>query len=259
MVDQGGASGTLNALTSALKNASSSPRFFRSIQQWTASFLRYAIVAEALGQTSRAWSLNHLMMVTRLAEEQRLSEEGTPFLALVYDDLRRRNWASRAERKDSSLDILKESALRDEPILLAAKQRLGQVLSAAGVLSGGGVAQSILQKQSEAASALTARAEQAAKALASQQQGIENRERALRSQGSGDSWAAETDHPMNSREKKSKKFFEKIQQKNWEKKGAAQNQQPIMPWQSSYKPKSHKGGGKAKGKGKGKGKGKSGW
>jgi hypothetical protein len=256
-LDAGGLTGTIGALSTALRQATASPRFFRSLNQWTASFMRYAIVAEALGQVKRVWVLNHLLLIQRIAEEQRIADDGNPYLALVYDEMRRKSWAHRAERRDSSLDLLKESALKDEHIFQAAKQRLVQVLSSSGVLSNQGAASSLLQKQTEAASALTARAELATKALEKQSSQFGRREQAMRAPD------AFGDSPMNARQKKTAKFFDKLKSKQQQRQpgqgqssgskgGSNQGSGKVMPWQKAW----HKGGqgqGRSKG-GKGGGK-----
>jgi hypothetical protein len=97
-LDAGGLTGTIGALSTALRQATASPRFFRSLNQWTASFMRYAIVAEALGQVKRVWVLNHLLLIQRIAEEQRIADDGNPYLALVYDEMRRKSWAQCGEK-----------------------------------------------------------------------------------------------------------------------------------------------------------------
>jgi hypothetical protein len=175
-----GATRTILALATVPKGAMAPPTLLSSLEQ---CFRKYAVTTEAMGRVNRVLMLNQLMLVTRIAEEQGVTEEVDPYLALVYEDLKRRSWASSAERSDRSLDLVQRSAMNDDSTLLVAKQILVQVLSAAGVLTQGGAAQSITQRQTEAASELTARAESTSIALASQQQSIKSCKRSFKSQG----------------------------------------------------------------------------
>ena len=81
----GQAISNLQDLGRALKSATSSSRFFRSLGQWTGAFLRYAAVAISTKQLSWPDVLSHIDVVTQLAEQER--QKGNPlFLAFVYEE-----------------------------------------------------------------------------------------------------------------------------------------------------------------------------
>ena len=73
-----------------------------------------------------------------MAEEERVDTGSHGcFCTMLYDDLQRRNWSSRAERMDPSLDLEAECMKPQKMILESARQRLGPVLKAAGVAGHG--------------------------------------------------------------------------------------------------------------------------
>ena len=81
--------GTLQQLGAALKAVSSSPRFFRSFPQWLAAFFKYAVVAVGTKQLTWPQVLSYVNVVCELQEKQR-AESGNPFLAMLYDDVLRK-------------------------------------------------------------------------------------------------------------------------------------------------------------------------
>jgi hypothetical protein len=66
--------------------------------------------------------------------------------AFLYDDLLRRQWARRADKRDPSLDITAESQKIDKDMLELARQRLSQVLQEVGLHEGMGAASSLPSK-----------------------------------------------------------------------------------------------------------------
>ena len=57
-------------------------------------------------QPSSSWAdvVAHVDVVAQLSEQQRLKGR-PPFLAFVYEELMRKNWARRAEKGDPELNI----------------------------------------------------------------------------------------------------------------------------------------------------------
>jgi len=113
-------------------------------------------------------------------------------LAVIYDALLREGWARRALQKDPELDIPREVAKIDEQTLLLARTRLEQVMPSSArnaahsraAISGDNMAlrdqaESALAKSAAAAQALTRRAEQASRALSSQQDDLQRREKTM--------------------------------------------------------------------------------
>ena len=187
-LDPSASSATLGALGAALKAATQTPRFFRSLAQWTAVFMRYGASAVAMEHLTWSAVLSHVDVVMRISEELRAASDSM-FVAVLYDDLLRRAFADRAAKKDPELNIEKEMTKVNKEILALAKSRLGQVLAAAGIAneprrSSGSdpltvSAESVLAKQSAAADALSRKAEQAVRQMAQQQESLERRKLAL--------------------------------------------------------------------------------
>ena len=128
----GQAIANLQDLSRALKSATSSSRFFRSLGQWLGAFMRYAAVAVATQQLSWSDVLSHIDVVTHLAEQER-QKGHPPFLAFVYEELMRKNWSRRAEKSDPDLNISQEIQRVDKDVLDIARHRLGEVLKEAGM------------------------------------------------------------------------------------------------------------------------------
>ena len=124
--------GTLQQLGAALKAVSSSPRFFRSFPQWLAAFFKYAVVAVGTKQLTWPQVLSYVNVVCELQEKQR-AESGNPFLAMLYDDVLRKQISHRAEQKDPTLDINKCFQSIDKSVLEACKLRLDAVLAQVGI------------------------------------------------------------------------------------------------------------------------------
>ena len=116
----------------ALKSATSSPRFFRTVQQWTGAFLRYAVVAVATDQLTSSTVLSHMDVVMQLAEQER-QKGNRPYLAFLYDELLRKNWSRRAEKRDPELKIADEAQRIDRDIVDVARHRLSEVLRETGL------------------------------------------------------------------------------------------------------------------------------
>eukprot|EP00971_Amphidinium_carterae_P059254 1171678-Amphidinium_carterae.1 len=123
---------SLSQLGKALQMATQAPRFFRSLAQWSSAYQRYSLMAEAMGQLSRAASEGHLHTILKIVEEERHSQ-GSFFLAVLYDDLLRRNFARRAQQHDATLNIESEVMQVDKSLLDVARHRLGATLMAAGL------------------------------------------------------------------------------------------------------------------------------
>jgi len=184
-------------LMSALKAATSSPRALQSIAQWHAAWRRYEVVAVATGHMTRISCLNHLDVIDRTYEEERLAGKN-PLLAIVYDEQARREWARRAERRDPAFKIEEVTLKRDDMIMEAARMRLnqGEVKTSGQSLrsSSADAAEDAMVKQEAAAAALARRASEATKQLAKQQ------EQLARQQASGNAVPPEKAAPSAARQ-----------------------------------------------------------
>ena len=130
-LDGGTAIGSLAQLGQALKGATETKRFFPSIHQWVSAFMRYAPFAVACEHLDWCLILTHLNTILKIVEEEKCDGRG-PQLAILYDELLRRQLERRAQKADPTLDLPTILADADKSILAAARQRLESVLKAAG-------------------------------------------------------------------------------------------------------------------------------
>ena len=88
----------------------------------------------AVGTTQLSWGIvaGHRDVIMKMIESERISGK-PPYLAFVYDVLRRNNLARRAERKDPELDLNKALTTVDKECLDVARARLDSVLAEAGL------------------------------------------------------------------------------------------------------------------------------
>jgi len=125
--------GTLAQVATALKAATTAPRFFRTYQQWLGSWNRYGVAAISTKHMCVVSVLGHAQTIARISEERRGVEHHHVALSVQYDELRRRNWEARAARGDPDLNIRTEAWSIDREILDLAKARLEQVVVNAGL------------------------------------------------------------------------------------------------------------------------------
>eukprot|EP00435_Cladocopium_sp_Y103_P039301 s772_g10.t1 len=162
----------LGDLSKALKGATSAPRFFRSVQQWSAAFWRWATAAISAEHWQMAQALAHHDIILQLAEQERLKSK-PPYAAFLYDEMLRRQWSRRAEKRDPTFDLKSEAQKLDKDLLEVVHQRLATVLRQAGIESqAAGRDQAVLSQQMASAEAAQKKAEQVQKSLAEAQRNI---------------------------------------------------------------------------------------
>ena len=238
---------SLGALGAALKAATQTPKFFRSLAQWTAVFTRYAVVAVSMNQLTWDAVMAHLDVVMKISEEAKAVGDSM-YLAILYDDLQRKSVADRASKRDPGLDLKTEFTEVNKQVHALAKSRINQVLISVGMHenpssrgsqpaeSDAVAIESVLAKQQAAAEAVTRRAEQAVRQMSKQQEDMERRKVVL--QGNGRSF------PQDDRG-----------QQHWGNNGQQQgNWGQGNPAKRKDRFAQHKSNKKGKGKGKGKGK-----
>jgi len=195
--------GTLAQVATALKAATTAPRFFRTYQQWLGSWNRYGVAAISTKHMCVVSVLGHAQTIARISEERRGVEHHHVALSVQYDELRRRNWEARAARGDPDLNIRTESWSIDREILDLAKARLEQVVVNAGLRhrkekAGQGQAtqvtsESALAKQATSIEAATKKAEATMNRLSNANQNSSNGNSGYGKSGSekggGKSWS----------------------------------------------------------------------
>ena len=176
-LDERSPTGNIQQLQDALKKATSNPRWFRSVVQWVPCFLRYSMVALATKQLKLQDIFGHMQTVTRIEIDVRGKSKNPTAFAILYDEMRRKNWASRAERGDPTLDISTEAWSIDEELLKSVGSRLQHTLEAAGV------AKAVLPEPSSSSTALLHASRESS--LAKQAAALEQQERKLASDRRG--------------------------------------------------------------------------
>ena len=169
----------LQSLSAALRGALATPRAFRSIAQWQAAFMRFSVLALAVGQWTLPQIISYVAMLMQLAEEER-SRGASPLIITIYDALSRIEWAQRCLRCDQTFDLEVATSVIDERLLAAAKTRF-ELLSTgkrgqpdysaaeSAMARSAGAAASIQQRAQQAAAKLAAEANKAQRARASMQ------------------------------------------------------------------------------------------
>ena len=169
--------GSIAQLQRALQSMAAGPRFFRSLPQWASAFMRFGLAAVGTQQWTWAQILSHQDTVYQVAESEAM-QGGTPLTAVLYDDMVRKQWASRAKKCDPSFDLSALVVKVDVAVLAMAKARIQAVMQMAAtkvttpaVPPGGGQAasaseaESILSRQSAAVDTLARRAAEATKQM----------------------------------------------------------------------------------------------
>ena len=119
--------GNITQLSAALKSLTSAPRCFRNITQWSIAFTRYAVAAIAVGQVTWPWYVMHQQMILRIATEE------SPLVAILYDEISRKQWARRAAKGDKTLALMTETSAKSLSTLELARSRVKLVAKAAGL------------------------------------------------------------------------------------------------------------------------------
>lgn len=200
----------LGKLNKAIDRASGHKLFFRRIHHWVMAFTMWAVMA--IAEKTFSWVAYYCHLDTTM----RLSEQGVPTLgakqghavALIYEDLRRREWARRCRQADPTLAdvkmLEKEAGEISKPLLEAARTRVQATLNAAG-MQGSTTQQpnnngleSLMAKSDAAMDALGKRHQESLRALARAQEEAYSKATSLVNGG-------ET-----SRERHSRQFYERL-------------------------------------------------
>ena len=137
-------------------------------------------MAVACEHMSWPTALVHLDVISQLAEAERLKGR-SPYVAFIYDQMVRQQWARRAEKKDPSSDIVRESEKVGKELLHVVYQRCANVLEEAGMGSNPGSASgmgnahamaNVVGPSEAAAQKILAAADQASKQATMAAQGL---------------------------------------------------------------------------------------
>ena len=114
-------------LSKALRAASQYKRNFKSMEQWAAVFIKYALSAVSMKQLTWQIVTTHMSIIFRHTGEV------PPSFAILHDELIRKGWRKRAECKDWPLNLLEEAGQQNNVFFELAKSRLDSVLDISGV------------------------------------------------------------------------------------------------------------------------------
>ena len=121
----------LRSIDVAIKQATGQPRWFRSFNQWLASYEKFFILAVCTGLYTREELTIYRNTIIKFSE--RCRQEGSPVaMVILYDALFRDDICDRAMAKDPDLVIIEEMGKVQKNILAIAKGRLPQVVAATG-------------------------------------------------------------------------------------------------------------------------------
>ena len=176
--------GSITAVARDIERMRTPMKFFRSMAQFTLCFLRYAIVAIGANQWSWCCTIAHMDMINSIAERERARYGDVAiFVALAYDERRRKNWAERCKRNDASLTTVeKECSVENQYVLEECRMKVwirversglsSQSASARSELAGGfdGSGSYLAAKEDAAVDAFTQRANEIARMMAKQQE-----------------------------------------------------------------------------------------
>ena len=179
--------GSITAVARDIERMRQPMKLFRSMAQFTLCFLRYTIVAIGANQWSWCCTIAHMDMINSIAERERARYGDVAiFVALCYDERRRKQWAERCKRNDSSLttvgDLEKECSVENQFVLEECRMKVwirmersglsSQASKARSELAGGydGAGSSSAAKEDAAVDAFTKRANETARMMAKQQQ-----------------------------------------------------------------------------------------
>ena len=168
---------TLAELGQALQAATSQHKIFRSYPQWNAAFMKYAAAAIPMNQMTTARLVAYVNVIAKIHEDEKCIQ-GSPLVAVLYDDVFRKTIARRAEAKDPELDLDDAFSTTDKHILEACKMRVDTVARATPGVSGSAISSqgNELDRQTAAAEIAAKKAEAAVRALNQASQRFENRE-----------------------------------------------------------------------------------
>ncbi|CAE7281152.1 unnamed protein product [Symbiodinium natans] len=194
--------GSLGDLTRALKSATSTPRFFRSVPQWSAAFWRWAVAAVSAQHITMPQVLAHQDVVLQLCEQER------------------KLWARRADKKDPSFDLNSETQKLDKDLKEIVMQRLSVVVQITEVEGSGPASASSrmdekVTQQLAAAEAAQKKAELVTKSLAAAQKGILEKAAASATVNTttANTGGQPEERKLSAKELKTQKWFQKQKQR----------------------------------------------
>ena len=132
----------LKDINEALKSLSETPRFFRNLNQWNATYDRFTIMAVSTKMMTWLQLISYRQVITRIAEEAKTTGV-SELLAVVYDEIQRKELRDRCQRKDPDLKLDDEFRMINKENLDIARAKLPTILKnvkvvGTGASAGGG-------------------------------------------------------------------------------------------------------------------------
>ena len=129
----------LKDINEALKSLSETPRFFRNLNQWNATYDRFTIMSVCTNMMTWLQLVSYRQVITRVAEEAKTAGV-SELLAVVYDEIHRKELRDRCQRKDPDLKLDEEFRMINKENLDIARAKLPTILKNVKVVGTGGPA-----------------------------------------------------------------------------------------------------------------------
>ena len=129
----------LKDINEALKSLSETPRFFRNLNQWNATYDRFTIMAVCTKMMTWLQLTSYRQVIARIAEEAKTTRV-SELLAVVYDEIHRKELRDRCQRKDPDLKLDEEFRTINKENLDIARAKLPTILKNVRVVGAGGSA-----------------------------------------------------------------------------------------------------------------------
>jgi hypothetical protein len=111
-----------------------SNRIIRTLPQWMVAYVRMLVVMPTCGMQDMQFWLTHMTTIMKIAQQddqaEGLSEETKGYLAVMYDDCQRQDWANRTTRGDPTLDMQKEAGQIQRHTMAEARANLAVAMQA---------------------------------------------------------------------------------------------------------------------------------
>ena len=121
---------TLSA--SQYRGCCASNRVIRSLPQWLMAYVRMLVAMTTCGMQDMQFWITHMYTVLKIAQQDEatggLEEETKGYLAVMYDDCRRQEWADQAEQHPHKMDMQAEASQVNEHTMVKARATLASVM-----------------------------------------------------------------------------------------------------------------------------------
>jgi hypothetical protein len=109
-----------------------SNQVIRTLPQWLMAYVRMLVAMTTCGMMDMQFWITHMYTVLKVAQSDEadggLAEEAKGYLAVMYDDCRRQEWADQARQCPHKMDMQAEASLVNGHTMVQARVRLADVM-----------------------------------------------------------------------------------------------------------------------------------